>query len=1033
MKRKMKGGTLFVLEVVAVVAVVVVAALSILAFRLHVSPLDVGFAKDTIEEQLNDQQSGISAKIGNITLSWPDLSGPLYLWANNVRLVNAADDTVLTMDQVALSVAKSRLIFGQVYPLALIIKEPELQVVRDKEGNFDIGFGALQSAGQLEIENDQRTLTERLLAAVSSSEQQSVLSSLRVFDVRDALVNYTDEETAKGYVLKGVSFRVARDKGALDMMLSVSQGDTSASANIIIPRDGQAVSLAGKIENMNVPFLAQYVPQLAEVSAQDGNFDGEISGFLDGNFVPDKLNLDIRSAEGQMVVPDYYPDGFSYKNFILSAEYGTKANMLMVKKAHLEVGGVPIEMDAELVFNDDEFTGPMGVQIASVEHAQIEPLWPSTLKDDSSHEWVVEKISDATFTNAQAGFFLRATQGEEGWDIKTENLLAEFDFSGATVNYREPLMPVKEGKGHGKFSLDQERLDVAVKSGKLGDIDVLDGDLIFADIIEAGQGDADVKVKLAGPLATVFRFVEDEPIGAKHGMDTAKVKGQAEMDIRLQFPTKADVELEEFKIGLTGKVTDAQLPGVVKDLTLVGGPFDVAVKNNLLSVKGKGALDGRDITAEYKEYLVTKGQPYKSQITASIIADPALRTKFGIDLSDFIEGSAPVNVVYTDMPDGSARADVDVDATTLRLFVDAFKYEKPVSVPASASVQANLKNQELQNIRGLTVKAPDLSIAGGELEFKKEVLSGGKIPSYSILKSKGSIDFEIGAGGAQKIAIGGDFLDLRSFLEEEKEPNKVYNEPPRKISVAVKAMQASEAQTMRNGKLYIDIDGQGVINQFEMDAAAGEGDIYLRFKVDNSGKRTFRMEAGDAGATLRALDLYDKMRGGKLVIYGEPMRGIYDRNLSGTAEISNFRVVKAPALAKLLSVMSLPGIMQLLNNEGLVFSRLETKFNWLYRKEGSLLVLQDGRTSGNSVGLTFEGKIDQAADTMDVSGTIVPLSGLNEIVSNIPLVGQILSGGTGSIFAATYTMRGQVEDPKVEVNPLSVLTPGLIRRILFEN
>ena len=172
--------------------------------------------------------------------------------------------------------------------------------------------------------------------------------------------------------------------------------------------------------------------------------------------------------------------------------------------------------------------------------------------------------------------------------------------------------------------------------------------------------------------------------------------------------------------------------------------------------------------------------------------------------------------------------------------------------------------------------------------------------------------------------------------------------------------------------------------------------------------------------------------GGTLVIYGEPIRGVFDRNLVGAAEIRDFKVVDAPALAQLLSVMSLPGVVKNLNGEGLAFKKMKADFDFLYRPNGSLLVLKDGRTSGNTLGLTFDGTFDNAASTVDVNGTIIPLSGVNKIIGDIPLVGDILTGGTGALIAATYSMKGPGDDPKVVVNPLSVLTPGILRRILFE-
>ncbi|MBL4590023.1 MAG: hypothetical protein JKY11_08100, partial [Alphaproteobacteria bacterium] len=61
------------------------------------------------------------------------------------------------------------------------------------------------------------------------------------------------------------------------------------------------------------------------------------------------------------------------------------------------------------------------------------------------------------------------------------------------------------------------------------------------------------------------------------------------------------------------------------------------------------------------------------------------------------------------------------------------------------------------------------------------------------------------------------------------------------------------------------------------------------------------------------------------------------------------------------------------------------------------------------------------------------LSTINKVVGSIPIVGQLLTGG-GALIAATYTMTRDVggDDVTVSVNPLSALTPGILRKILFE-
>ena len=62
---------------------------------------------------------------------------------------------------------------------------------------------------------------------------------------------------------------------------------------------------------------------------------------------------------------------------------------------------------------------------------------------------------------------------------------------------------------------------------------------------------------------------------------------------------------------------------------------------------------------------------------------------------------------------------------------------------------------------------------------------------------------------------------------------------------------------------------------------------------------------------------------------------------------------------------------------------------------------------------------------------MVPAYVINSLLGRIPVLGKIFTGGEkgSGVFAATYKMAGPIEDPKVSVNPLSVLAPGLLRKL----
>ena len=69
-------------------------------------------------------------------------------------------------------------------------------------------------------------------------------------------------------------------------------------------------------------------------------------------------------------------------------------------------------------------------------------------------------------------------------------------------------------------------------------------------------------------------------------------------------------------------------------------------------------------------------------------------------------------------------------------------------------------------------------------------------------------------------------------------------------------------------------------------------------------------------------------------------------------------------------------------------------------------------------------------DKIAVDGTLAPAYALNSVFANFPVLGSLLMGGEGQgLIAATFRLSGSNDDPTVTVNPLSALTPGLLRHL----
>ncbi|MGH7153560.1 MAG: AsmA-like C-terminal domain-containing protein, partial [Acetobacteraceae bacterium] len=150
------------------------------------------------------------------------------------------------------------------------------------------------------------------------------------------------------------------------------------------------------------------------------------------------------------------------------------------------------------------------------------------------------------------------------------------------------------------------------------------------------------------------------------------------------------------------------------------------------------------------------------------------------------------------------------------------------------------------------------------------------------------------------------------------------------------------------------------------------------------------------------------------------------RPLSGTAEIDDFRLRNAPVIGKLLEAVTLYGLVEALRGPGVGFSRLIAPF----RLENQALRINEARMFSASLGLTADGVVDLGSNSVDLQGTVVPAYFFNSLLGRVPVLGRLFSPEQGGgVISVSYAVRGPVDDPLVTVNPLTALTPGLLRRL----
>jgi hypothetical protein len=109
------------------------------------------------------------------------------------------------------------------------------------------------------------------------------------------------------------------------------------------------------------------------------------------------------------------------------------------------------------------------------------------------------------------------------------------------------------------------------------------------------------------------------------------------------------------------------------------------------------------------------------------------------------------------------------------------------------------------------------------------------------------------------------------------------------------------------------------------------------------------------------------------------------------------------------------------------FSEMRADFT---RFTGKMSV-RDGVVRGPLVGATVEGNIDYTRDEVHLRGTFVPFYGLNNMFGQIPIVGLFLGAGNKEgLLGITYEAVGPPSAPRITVNPVSAIAPGLLRKFI---
>ena len=252
------------------------------------------------------------------------------------------------------------------------------------------------------------------------------------------------------------------------------------------------------------------------------------------------------------------------------------------------------------------------------------------------------------------------------------------------------------------------------------------------------------------------------------------------------------------------------------------------------------------------------------------------------------------------------------------------------------------------------------------------------------------------------------------------------------LNGSAKKLIGFNGQVLRNLTLQFDQAGKRISKTIIKAMAAGNSPTIFSLKPIKSGLRT-EISTSNAGSLLQFLDLYSKVRGGTI-----KATLVQDNSdvFRGLVIAQHFTLIDEPRLAQLLKK---PSIGQKVRGANEIKKRLKAitteraKVKNLQAriiKGPGYLTIRKGRLSGGDASAAFDGQVYDKNNRMNVKGTFLPAKGLNRFVSKIPVLGLALgSGKVNGLLGITFKLSGRYGSPKLEVNPLSIIAPGVFRQL----
>ncbi|HTS90771.1 MAG TPA: AsmA-like C-terminal region-containing protein [Stellaceae bacterium] len=1029
-RRPVRHGTVLVLRILSALVTAIAIAVIAIGWRLASGPISLDFLTPTVQSVLSNPERGIEAAIEHTELTLEPTTHTVSILAEGVTIRRSDGSAGMRLPRVTLKLSLRALLTGQIAPTTIVLTAPQFRLAHAPDGTIHLGFG--EGAGSEDL---ARTILQDIEVRPN---QRGPLGYLQEVDIRDATLILDDRALGVTWQARDVQAILLRNQAGLAGQGSVTvvTGDQEAKMDAIFQYVDAEHRLTGEVDvaDLDPARFAAAAQPLALLAALKVPLSGSFGFTIDvASLTVEGARCDVTLKSGRIDAPFLSGGSLPITGGAAKLSYAPLTGRLSVDELRLDLDGPTVALTAEVSGVDPQFLRGGTLQKLDistklkVQHVAFDTLaryWPDAVSR-SSRSWITGHVRDGTadVDGLEVHAVLDLT-GKAAKPLVVDSAHGTLSFSNLTIDYFPPLPPVREVSGTGSF--DRAHMDLVPTGGTLAGLRVTSATIRLTKLDTDDETIA-IGVGVHGPVHDVLDAIDTKPLRYAHvfGVDPAKVTGAVDVQVSFGFPLIHDLRIDDVDYSAKAKIAGASIPGIAMGHDLSEGDITLEVDRTSLKVKGTGKIEG--VAAEFTWAQSLRSAGGSRHYTVKTRLDDVERRRLGVDLfPEMVSGPVGIELAYSEQK-GTAEAEVSLDLLEASLDVKDLGWKKSSGVAAVAKARLGFSGGKLASVSDATLDGGGMNAA----------LSVAFAPETQELRSAAIRRLAFGdtdiAGNLERrssgwvVALTGKSFDASKFLSDLGRGRVGGREIPLSIEAKLDRLILGPGRELSSVSLSFVDDGTHWQRVVLNGRFAAGGRMVLRFG-EPPGSRALTFESNDLGSVLKVLGVSTAVVGGQVRITAQSEDRGKERLFGGHLEGADFTVVHAPLMARLLSVASLSGIASLLDSdEGVAFTRLRGDFTY----DGGKLKVSEVRAVGNAIGITAGGGVDIGEDTVDLAGVLVPAYTINSLIGNVPLIGDVLAPDGSGVFAVNFRVAGPVSDPKVNVNPLSTLAPGFLRKLFM--